>query len=148
MGLSRRIWNTIIGGARRDRELQAELEFHRGMRTEQPGPPLGSELALRERARERDLLRWLDDFLRDFGLAMRALRRAPGFAAVAVLTLALGIGASAAIFSVVDAVALRPLPIPHPEQLISVLETSRQFPQMGLTWPDYVDLRDRNRSFS
>jgi len=148
MGIARRVGNTLFGRGRKDRELQAELEFHRAMRADQPGPPLGSELALRERARERDLVRWLDDFFRDFSLALRALRRTPGFAAVAILTLALGIGASAGMFTVVDAVALRPLPFPQPEQLVSVLETSRPFPQMGLTWPDYLDLRDRNRSFS
>ncbi|MGH9394522.1 MAG: hypothetical protein ACRD1E_10165, partial [Terriglobales bacterium] len=156
MGLTRRLWSTLFGRGRVDRDLRREMEFHREMRAATPRPPtsgqrprpFGNDLLQRERARERDLVRWLDDSLRDLAVALRGLRRAPGFACVAILTLALGIGATAAIFTVVDAVALRPLPYDHPEQLVSLLETSRQFPQMSLSWPDYLAFRDRSQAFS
>jgi hypothetical protein len=60
----------------------------------------------------------VDDLVRDIGYGLRSLRREPAFALVAILTLALGIGANTAIFSVVDAVMLRPLPVDHPERLV------------------------------
>ncbi len=70
----------------------------------------------------------MDGWLRDARHAARNLRRTPGFALVTILTLALGIGANTAIFSVVNAVILRPLGYPHPEQLIYI---SSQFPTMA-----------------
>jgi predicted permease len=78
---------------------------------------------------------------------MRQLRKAPGFAVTAVLTLTLAIGANAIVFSVLNALVLRPLNVPHPESLFMV---QREFPR-GVTpsqsYPDYRDLRDRNHSF-
>ncbi|MGA2167754.1 MAG: ABC transporter permease [Terracidiphilus sp.] len=83
----------------------------------------------------------------DMRLAMRQLRKAPGFAVTAVLTLALAIGANAIVFSVLNALVLRPLNVPQPENLFMV---QREFPR-GVTpsqsYPDYRDLRDRNHSF-
>ena len=83
----------------------------------------------------------------DLRLAMRQLRKAPGFAVTAVLTLTLAIGANAIVFSVLNALVLRPLNVPHPESLFMV---QREFPR-GVTpsqsYPDYRDLRDRNHSF-
>jgi predicted permease len=83
----------------------------------------------------------------DLRLAMRQLGKAPGFSVTAVLTLALAIGANAIVFSVLSALILRPLNVPHPESLFMV---QREFPR-GMTpsqsYPDYRDLRDRNHSF-
>jgi len=151
-----------LRGRRLEREVEAELEAHVALRAEANraaglGPEaarraaerrLGNRLALRERTREVDVVRWLDELGRDLALALRGLRRSPGFALLAVATLALGIGASTALFTVVDAVALRPLPYPQPQQLVAVLESSRAFPQMAVSWPDYLDYRDGNHVFS
>ena len=86
----------------------------------------------------------------DFRLAIRTLTRAPGFAIVIVLTLALGIGANTAIFSVVNAVILRPLAYPQPDRLVHI---SSQFPKQGFDqfWispPEFLELQGRSRAFS
>ncbi|HEX8072782.1 MAG TPA: ABC transporter permease [Pyrinomonadaceae bacterium] len=83
----------------------------------------------------------------DVRYAARALRKSPGFAAVAVLTLALGIGANTAIFSVVNAVLLRPLPYPQPEQLVSLYEDG-DVQSRHVSYPNFLDWRKRNHSFS
>jgi putative ABC transport system permease protein len=85
----------------------------------------------------------------DLVYAIRNLRKSPGYTAVTVLTLALGIGANTAIFSVVNGVLLKPLPYPQPDRLVFI---SSQFPALGFDqfWvsaPEFVEFRDRNRSF-
>ena len=92
----------------------------------------------------------MDHLLRDLRHAGRSLLRTPGFALVAVLTLALGIGANTAIFSIVNGVLLRPLPYPRPQQLMFL--TSR-FPAMGFDqfWvspPEFFEFRELNQSFA
>jgi hypothetical protein len=90
----------------------------------------------------------------DLRYALRNLRKSPGFALVAVISLALGIGANSAIFSLADAILLRPLPVPHPSDLIVVQSQLRGeaiggiFQYSGLSYPDFKDLRDRNKSFT
>jgi predicted permease len=83
----------------------------------------------------------------DIRLALRQLRRAPGFALTAVLTLALAIGANAIVFSVLNALILRPLNVPHPETLFMVERAYLSDTTPSQSYPDYRDLRDRNRSF-
>ena len=92
------------------------------------------------------------DLLTDIRYALRNLIRTPGFAAVAILTLALGIGATTAMFTVVNAVLLRPMPYAHPEQLVSVniFNTKGGVPetaQFALSYPEYRDVVARNHSF-
>jgi predicted permease len=83
----------------------------------------------------------------DLRLALRQLRKAPGFALTAVLTLALAIGANAVVFSVLNALVLRPLHVPHPENLFMVERNYLSETTPSQSYPDYRDLRDRNRSF-
>ena len=86
----------------------------------------------------------------DFRYALRQLRKSPGFALVAILTLAIGIGANTAVFSVVDTVLLRPLPYHQPDRLMLVSETETVAPgdELGVAAQEYLDYRDHNQSFS
>src|SRR5205809_8148097 len=92
----------------------------------------------------------MDALLRDVRHAARNLLRSPGFAIVTILTLALGIGANTAIFSVVNAVILRPLRYPQPDRLVYI---SSQFPQLGFDqfWispPEFLEFQEGTRAFS
>lgn len=84
----------------------------------------------------------------DFKFAFRSLRKRPGFTFVAIITLALGIGASTAIFSVVDAVLLRPLPYPQQERLVELRELDEQGRPMPVVDPNFDDLQRQSRSFT
>jgi putative ABC transport system permease protein len=109
----------------------------------------GVELA-RENHRDIRAFVSLDRLLQDVRYGIRAMRRNPGFTAVALLALALGIGANSAMFSLADALLLRPLPVPSPGELLNVGSTSAldgNFSVLRMSYPDYVDLRDRSRSF-
>ena len=89
----------------------------------------------------------MNSWLHEVRLAARSLSKRPGFTAVAILTLALGIGASTAIFSVVDAVLLRPLPYPDQERIVELRELDEKSHPMSFAEPNFDDLRARNRSF-
>ncbi len=91
--------------------------------------------------------RWVEALVQDVRYAVRALTRSPGFAALAVLTLALGIGANTAVFSIVNGVLLRPLPFPRPERLAFVAERNNRGGPMAAAWPNLKDWKERSRTF-
>jgi putative ABC transport system permease protein len=148
---------------RLERELDEELRSHLDMRAADnlaagmspddarydAQKRLGNTTLLKEDTRKVDILGWLEECARDFRYALRALHRSPGFTAVAVLTLALGIGANAAIFSVVDAVLLRPLPYPEPDRLVRIWESSLKYdsPRNVVNPFNFLDWRDHSQSF-
>ncbi len=94
----------------------------------------------------------MEELRQDVRFASRMLLKSPGFTLVVILALAIGIGANSAIFSVIDAVLLRPLPYPEPERLVKIW---MRFTGIGMpkdqNWvsaPEFIDLRDQNKSFS
>lgn len=90
----------------------------------------------------------MNTFLQDLNFAFRQLRRAPGFALVAITTLALAIGVSTAVFSVLDATIIRPLPYNHPDRILSLETYSPQGYSQPASWPQYRDWRHNNTSLS
>ena len=85
--------------------------------------------------------------LTDMRYALRQMLKAPGFTAVAVLTLAFGVGASSAVFSIVNAVMLRPLPYPHQDRLVRVLELLPKLGRFAVAPANILDWRAQNTSF-
>ena len=104
---------------------------------------------VKEHHRDTRSFRWLDDAGRDARYALRGLATHPGFTTVAVLTLAVGIGANTAIFSLVNALILRSLPVDHPEQLVEMLYKYPRDPRLNrYRWKDYERLHNQNHVFS
>jgi putative ABC transport system permease protein len=107
---------------------------------------------IRDRAVDRQRSQeWREEFFQDVRVGLRMLRRSPAFAIVAILTLAVGIGANTAIFSVLRSVLLRPLPYANPEQLVQIWQDHRALGRAEPEWlapPDFIDLRDGNQTFS
>jgi predicted permease len=145
----------LFSGAGADRELADELDSHlrmhiddnirRGMPPEEARRDalarLGGLDAAKERYRDQRGLPSVDALRRDLSYAVRGLRRNPGFAVTAIVTLALGIGANTAVFSVANAVLLRPLPFPDAPRLVMVYgtDTKRNGTRDVVSYPDYVD---------
>jgi predicted permease len=107
----------------------------------------GNVTRVKEATREVWSFTCFEQFLADLHFGIRALWKHPAFAIVAVLTLALGIGANTAIFSVVEGVVLAALPYPQPDRLVMVLESRPNAKQIGISYPDFRDWQDGSRSF-
>jgi putative ABC transport system permease protein len=147
----RELWRRIEAFFRRrsfDRDLDEELRFHLDMKTRETGDRtaarrvLGNPLLLRERARDVWSWRWLDEVLWDVDYAFRQFRQHPGFTFVAVLTLALGIGVNAAVFTLTNGILFRGTPHIDPTNRIVYIQTSQ-----GVSYPDFEDWRAQARSF-
>ncbi|HEY0704522.1 MAG TPA: ABC transporter permease [Candidatus Acidoferrales bacterium] len=110
----------------------------------------GGYQKFKEECREAAGVHFLETLAQDTRYAFRTLRKAPGFAAVAILTLAIGIGANTAIFSVVYAILLKPLPYAHSEQLFNVFqrESHDESVRTGFSYPNFSDLREQSHIFS
>jgi len=90
----------------------------------------------------------METLLKDIRYGVRSLLKRPGFVVIAVVTLALGIGANTAMFSLLNTVLLRPLPVDHPEQIVSVSVRGKNDSMLAFSHPDYIDFRDRNQVLS
>ncbi|HEV8581605.1 MAG TPA: ABC transporter permease [Thermoanaerobaculia bacterium] len=162
----RESWSRLrswMGREAMDRDMDEEMRFHIEKQTEKNvragmSPEEARRAALlsfggmerfKEESRDEARPRRLEDLVQDVRFGLRTLARNPGFTLVAVLTLALGIGANTAIFSVVDGVLLRPVPVERADRLMVVWETDRD---SGTTRepssvPDYLDFQERSRTF-
>jgi predicted permease len=144
-----------------ERELETELRFHLDQQIEEnlaAGMPadeartaalraIGGLAQFQEECRDMRRLNLIDDLSRDLRYAGRTLRREPSFTLVVIATLALGIGASTAIFSVCNAILLKPLPYPQPDRLVMLWEQGRNTPPSRVSAANFVDWRAQSHSF-
>jgi hypothetical protein len=124
------------------RDGMTEAEAHRRARVE-----IGGVEQVKERSRDVRPLRWARDAMQDLRYGLRGLRKSPRFTIAAVLTVVLGVGANATLFSVMNPLLFKPLPYPEPDRIVNLYRTSPQ----SLEWPhsigNFLDYRDRNRVF-
>jgi macrolide transport system ATP-binding/permease protein len=139
-------------------EIKAHLEFeaeelrHEGLSEDdayqKARVEFGNASSAQERFNLKNRIMWLDSRLRDVRFAIRQLARHPGFAATAILVLALGIGASVAIFAFVDGALIEPLPYPQPSQLVSIFETASMCPHCNVSYLNFRDWKKRSLPFA
>jgi predicted permease len=160
MLLRRRQFNADLDEEMRlHRELREQEEMERGLSVKEARYAaqrrFGNDLVLREESRDMWGWTWLEDLLQDVRYGLRMLRKNPGFTAVAVLTLALGIGANTAIFQLIDAVRLRTLPVEDPSTLAIVHLNNNHWgkgdfegPYANFTFPLWQQVQQRQQAFS
>ncbi len=133
-----------------EHDLDDEIAFHRAMRSgDVQAPAFGNETQIREATRDLWRFRWIETTCHDVRYALRSLWGQPGFSIVVVLTLALGIGANTAVFSVVNGVVLRPLPYPEPDRLEYVMTQflSLGFDRFDVSVPEFLELSEHAEAF-
>src|SRR5271155_2079838 len=147
---------------KRESELEEEIQSHLKMaaqdRTDRGETPdqargsarreLGNVGLIKEVTREMWGGATLERLMQDLRFGLRMLVKSPGFTAVAILTLALGIGANTALFSVVNGVLFNPLPYPHPEQLVWLAESKPNFATGSISFPNFQDWQKNNQTFT
>jgi len=157
-----RWFHRVFHKSRAEKELDRELRFHlegqiadnldAGMSPEearrQAVLTLGGVERVKQEVRDAHWETALENLYFDLRYALRALYKDPRFALTAILALALGIGANTALFSIVNAVLLRPLPYPNPEQLVTLRESKPNFATGSISFPNFLDWRKDNRTFA
>jgi putative ABC transport system permease protein len=153
---------SLLNRKQLDRDLEDELVHHLDMRAQHNRAAgmnpqearyaakrdLGNIARVKEISREMWTFAWLETFWQDLRYGARILAKHPGFSLVAILTLALGIGANTAMFSVVNGVLLNPLPFPESERLVVLYENKVHFEHGAISYLNFLDWQEDNRSFA
>ena len=164
-----KLWNTLRSRSLQD-DLDEELRLHLDLRTQElersgmthdeahatAARQLGNSALQTERMRRMDLVAWIETVFNDVRYALRQLRRNLVFSTMAILSLALGIGANAAIFSVMNAMLFKALPVRDPQQLVSLTNPNRSYTWTGtddgerfaISYPEFLQLRERLTTIS
>ena len=157
-------WQRLWRRTKVEEQLEKELRFHRDQHIadliaqgcdpdqarRQARLALGGPEQVKEECRDAHGLRWLDDLFQDLRYALRSLRQRPGFAVIALVTLALGTGATTVMFTVINGVLFKPVPYAHPDRLVQLqgqTDWSTRFGNLwGFTYPNYLDCERGTRS--
>jgi len=160
-------WQRLWRRTKMEEQLEKELRFHLDQHASeliarghslnearrQARVALGGPEQVKENCRDARSTRWLEDLLQDFRYAIRAVRTQPGFAVVALLTLALGSGATTVMFTFINGVLLKPLPYPEPDRLVTVhghtdTWNTEAFGEQNFAYFDFIDCQRENRSLA
>jgi hypothetical protein len=152
---------SILRSRRVERDLEEELQFHLERKIEEGiarglSPREARYAAMRamdgleqrkEEIRDTRRIHWLTDFVDDARYAIRSLGRTPGLTGFVVITLALGIGMTSGMFSMVDGLIFRPYPVPHPSGVVTLVSTTHDSGFESFSYREYLDIRDKAKSY-